>query len=105
MSADKGRAWNVGAAGRALRLAADNDTQNAVWQDFALCQEFDPALWYHDDDSNYDEAKAICARCSVASMCLEYALARESGDSAFGVWGGLSPKERRNLRRRRRQAA
>ena len=39
-------------------------------------------------------AKAICARCPVRRLCLEYALAvREP----YGIWGGLNEYERRRL--------
>ena len=47
-------------------------------------------------------AKAVCAVCPVASDCLEFALRLKV---AHGVWGGLSERERRNLRRDRRRAA
>jgi WhiB family redox-sensing transcriptional regulator len=38
----------------------------------------------------------------VRESCLEYALA--NGEK-FGIWGGLSERERRRLRRQRSQAA
>jgi len=47
------------------------------------------------------EAKAVCARCRVASECLEYALRWEP---LCGVWGGLNERERRQLRRERQLA-
>jgi WhiB family redox-sensing transcriptional regulator len=34
--------------------------------------------------------------CEMRTACLEYALAN---DERFGVWGGLSEKERLSLRR------
>ena len=43
------------------------------------------------------EAKKICTGCEVKAECLEYALAN---DERFGIWGGLSERERRRLRRR-----
>ena len=36
-------------------------------------------------------------RCEVRSECLEYALAN---DERFGIWGGLSERERRKLKKR-----
>jgi WhiB family redox-sensing transcriptional regulator len=42
------------------------------------------------------EAKRICSGCEVRAECLEYALAH---DERFGIWGGLSERERRRLRR------
>lgn len=39
----------------------------------------------------------MCATCEVREECLEYALAN---DERFGIWGGLSERERRKLKRR-----
>ena len=44
-----------------------------------------------------EKAKAVCARCTVTEVCLQYAL--ETGQDS-GVWGGLSEDERRALKRR-----
>ena len=52
-------------------------------------------------DRQIDKAKAVCGRCSVTEMCLQYAL-DTSQDS--GVWGGLSEDERRALKRRAARA-
>ena len=41
-------------------------------------------------------AKSVCARCPVRSDCLADALA---SDERFGIWGGLTERERRSLRR------
>jgi WhiB family redox-sensing transcriptional regulator len=46
------------------------------------------------------EARAICSTCPVREPCADHAIA--SGEK-FGVWGGLSEKQRRVERRRRRQ--
>jgi WhiB family transcriptional regulator, redox-sensing transcriptional regulator len=78
-----------------------------AWRQHARCLGADPDTFYPENDEDEDfegaEAKAICAMCPVAVECLEHAIAvREK----FGVWGGLTPKERRRIiRRRRRQAA
>nr|MDQ3611070.1 WhiB family transcriptional regulator [Actinomycetota bacterium] len=42
------------------------------------------------------EAKRICVGCDVKGDCLEYALGQ---DERFGIWGGLSERERRRLKR------
>ena len=42
------------------------------------------------------EAKRICLGCEVKDACLDYALAH---DERFGIWGGLSERERRRLKR------
>ena len=39
----------------------------------------------------------MCLACEVRGECLEYALAN---DERFGIWGGLSERERRKLKKR-----
>lgn len=41
---------------------------------------------------------AAVSKCPVQAECLKYALA---ADEEFGIWGGLDPRERQNLKRRR----
>jgi WhiB family redox-sensing transcriptional regulator len=41
-------------------------------------------------------AKSICNGCGVKSECLEYALAE---DIPFGIFGGLAPRERNQIKR------
>jgi WhiB family redox-sensing transcriptional regulator len=63
------------------------------------CQTTDPEIWFSDDKegsgTNYKLAKQLCAECPVQNLCLEYSLASEE---MFGVWGGLTPTERRAMR-------
>ena len=66
--------------------------------DEALCAQVDPELWFPETGVSNVHAKRICARCPITSACLEYALAH---DERFGVWGGLSTRERRALSRGR----
>lgn len=44
----------------------------------------------------HPQAKRICLGCEVRNECLEYALQK---DERFGIWGGLSERERRKLKR------
>jgi WhiB family redox-sensing transcriptional regulator len=62
----------------------------------AACATTDPELFFPDSRSPASEAKEICAGCPVRPECLEYALAAAE---EFGVWGGLTEKERRKLLR------
>ena len=66
------------------------------WAD-ALCRQIDPELFYPEKGGSSSEAKKICLTCPIQERCLEWALAR---DERFGVWGGLSERERRDLKRR-----
>ena len=48
-------------------------------------------------------AKAICADCPIADACLNFALEMETSgrQQRFGVYGGLSPRQRADLQRKR----
>ena len=67
-----------------------------AWQQHALCAQTDPEAFFPEKGGSTREAKAVCQSCSVREECLEYALAH---DERFGIWGGLSERERRRLRR------
>ncbi len=66
------------------------------WRDKALCAQTDPELFFPEKGGSTREPKRVCMGCSVKEECLEYALAN---DERFGVWGGLSERERRRLKR------
>ncbi|MGC4986625.1 WhiB family transcriptional regulator [Streptomyces sp. DT193] len=77
-------------------------TTDAVERPRPACADEDPELFFPIGDSGpallqEGEAKAVCRRCPLIERCLQGAL--ERGESA-GVWGGLSEKERRSLKRR-----
>ena len=67
------------------------------WHESALCAETDPEAFFPEKGGSTREAKRICSGCEVRAESLEYALAN---DERFGIWGGLSERERRRLRRR-----
>lgn len=81
------------------------------WYDHAACRGSDPDIFFPEtlsqgrprDDAS-DDAKAICNMCDVKDICLDYALALSNADDPYGVWGGMTPKERRAARRQRRAA-
>ena len=68
----------------------------ASWQERALCAQTDPEAFFPEKGGSTREAKRICVGCEVKSECLEYALGH---DERFGIWGGLSERERRRLKR------
>ncbi|WP_265564587.1 WhiB family transcriptional regulator [Streptomyces hygroscopicus] len=67
-----------------------------AWHERALCAQTGAEFFFPEPGSSVREAKRICELCESRSACLEYALAN---DERFGVWGGLSEKERLHLRR------
>ncbi|MFG2374941.1 WhiB family transcriptional regulator [Streptomyces sp. NPDC048504] len=66
------------------------------WQQEALCAQTGADFFFPEPGSSVREAKRICGMCPIRSACLEYAL---DNDERFGVWGGLSEKERLEIRR------
>ena len=78
--------------------ASDSETKLA-WKKKANCLGIDPDLFYPERGVSSANAKKVCHGCIVQSQCLEYALC--NGEK-FGIWGGLSERERRILRRERR---
>jgi WhiB family transcriptional regulator, redox-sensing transcriptional regulator len=76
-----------------LESATDDDEQ---WQERALCAQTDPEAFFPEKGGSTREAKRICLGCEVRDECLDYALAH---DERFGIWGGLSERERRRLKR------
>lgn len=70
------------------------------WQEEALCAGSDTEAFYHDAwEKREDELqylKRMCRNCPVIDSCLEYAL---ETNEVYGIWGGMTPNERRLLRR------
>ncbi|GAB4988893.1 hypothetical protein MAHJHV61_36990 [Mycobacterium avium subsp. hominissuis] len=80
-------------------LAALREASELLWQEQALCKEADPEQFFPEKGGATTNAKKLCKACPVRGECLEYAL---SHDERFGIWGGLSERERRRLKPRRR---
>lgn len=68
------------------------------WQASAACAGVDPDLFFPERGESTAAAKAVCRICPVRLVCLEHALAEGERQ---GVWGGMSERERRRLRRHR----
>lgn len=83
----------------ALELVLGEGDADAVvdWQERALCAQTDPESFFPEKGGSTREAKRVCMSCEVRVPCLEYALAN---DERFGIWGGLSERERRRVKRR-----
>jgi len=76
------------------------------WHHHAACRQQDPELFFTDpsDAQQIQTAKRICAGCPVRSACLADVMAWEQPSSRYGVVGGLSAEERRQLHRTRQSA-
>jgi WhiB family redox-sensing transcriptional regulator len=66
------------------------------WATEAKCLNADPDVFFPEKGGSTREAKRICSECPVRDECLEYALEE---DERFGIWGGMSERERRKLKR------
>jgi WhiB family redox-sensing transcriptional regulator len=73
-----------------------------AWQDYANCRGADADLFFPERGASTRKAKAICNACEVKEQCLDYAIV--NGEK-FGIWGGMSERERRRVRRARTVAA
>jgi WhiB family transcriptional regulator, redox-sensing transcriptional regulator len=80
----------------ALVVVRLEDTGDLDWRDRALCAQTDPEAFFPERGGSVREAKRVCRSCEVRAECLEYAL---ENDERFGVYGGLSERERRRLKR------
>ena len=87
----------LGVPGTPSSRILEDDDNPLAWQADALCAQTDPESFFPEKGGSTRDAKKICTSCEVRSECLEYAL---SNDERFGIWGGLSERERRKLRRR-----
>ncbi|MSW95152.1 MAG: WhiB family transcriptional regulator [Actinobacteria bacterium] len=80
-----------------LTLVPLSDVEELTWQEQALCAQTDPEAFFPEKGGSTREAKRVCLSCDVRTDCLEYALEQ---DERFGIWGGLSERERRRLKKR-----
>ncbi|MEZ5321732.1 MAG: WhiB family transcriptional regulator [Microthrixaceae bacterium] len=68
------------------------------WEKQANCLGIDPDFFFPERGESTREAKTVCKGCEVRGDCLEYAL---RNSEKFGIWGGMSERERRTIRRQR----
>lgn len=72
------------------------------WQESAICRQVDPELFFPEKAQHEQArlAKKVCSTCPVKAECLQAGMFEE-----YGIWGGLSNVERRQIRKRMRLAA
>jgi WhiB family redox-sensing transcriptional regulator len=69
-----------------------------IWREEARCRGMDPDIFFHGRRRSAARARRICAGCPVVGECLDYAISEKLW---FGVWGGMTPRERRVVWRTR----
>jgi WhiB family redox-sensing transcriptional regulator len=80
-----------------LSIALDQN-----WRAEGLCSSSNPDLWFSVGAIEHKHAKNICRACPVQSQCLRYAM---EAPVEHGIWGGLTERERRRVRRKQDSAA
>jgi WhiB family redox-sensing transcriptional regulator len=78
-------------------VTVTTDTLAQEWTAQALCHSGDPDLLFQRGAAQ-NLAKMVCRNCPVRTQCLADAL---DNRVEYGVWGGMSERERRALLRRR----
>jgi WhiB family redox-sensing transcriptional regulator len=83
-------------------------TKDESWFESAACRTADRRLFFDPEGESPKPraareraAKEVCAWCPVRRECLIFALATPE---RYGIWGGLTARERTTLKRRRRSA-
>lgn len=75
-------------------VAVDVNAEN--WTSYALCSEVNPELFNDlQNKTSVTMAKKVCSECVSRLFCLDYAVINKEPD---GVWGGLTPSERKKLK-------
>jgi len=88
-----------------LRLVLNDDGEDISWQAQAACRTYDHIadIWFPETLNGRERrhmpvatrhAKLICASCDVSETCLAYAIEHHE---QHGIWGGLTPDERKTL--------
>ena len=68
------------------------------WTEEANCKGADADVFFPERGASTRKAKSICRACTVQDDCLEFAI---ENSEKFGIWGGLSERERRRIKRQR----
>jgi len=65
-----------------------------AWHRQAACRGEGPATWFPGQGGDTEPAREVCAGCPVAEEC------HAAGSmERFGIWGGMSNRQRKAARR------
>ncbi|MFE9391642.1 WhiB family transcriptional regulator [Streptomyces sp. NPDC006784] len=80
---------------------ASDNLPRGDWREHAACRVLaDPEVMFPPPGEQGFVARSICGDCPVRRACANWALSNPQ-DAAFGVWGGLTERERATILRRR----
>ena len=80
-------------------------TRREAWRDEALCRfvEHDVFFPHHTlSESRWDNARLVCAFCPVRKQCLNVVIGLDDNDDRWGMFGGLTPAQRKKLRKKQK---
>ena len=80
----------------------NEDDEALAWQADALCAQTDPEAFFPEKGGSTRDAKRVCAQCEVREQCLKWAIEH---DERFGIWGGMSERERRRYKKEHKERA
>jgi WhiB family redox-sensing transcriptional regulator len=87
---------------RAEATAATLPLVHHDWRADAACRDSDPGLFDYDPDTDpkakATAAKQVCSGCQVRDTCRDTAVAQPTAEDTIGIYGGLTPAERVELR-------
>jgi WhiB family transcriptional regulator, redox-sensing transcriptional regulator len=73
------------------------DLDDRPWAAYASCRDADPELFFAATEGGAAQAIRICRGCPVQGECLAWALDTRV---RYGIWGGLTERQRRRVARR-----
>ena len=92
---------SIGKEERHMWGVVDDSAEDPMSELWGLFKSDDDVSWQHKALSTRD-AKQVCARCEVREQCLQWAIEH---DERFGIWGGLSERERRRYKKEHKERA
>ncbi len=73
------------------------------WRDKAACVGMASHIFFPTDqkftESSWAAGRAVCAGCPVREECLALAISIDLSEDRWGMFGGMTPTERRYYRR------
>jgi WhiB family redox-sensing transcriptional regulator len=81
----------------------ERSREDADWRVDAICAQIGPAPFFPPDSRGSDKAKRFCnTSCTVREECLDLAIVN---NERYGIWGGMTTKERdKEAKRRKRES-
>jgi WhiB family transcriptional regulator, redox-sensing transcriptional regulator len=70
------------------------------WHEYSACRGLDINIFFpeYSVDKAFAQARSVCQSCPVIAECLDNQLRYEDFDDRWGMFGGLTPNERKEIR-------